>query len=203
MEGQRPTGSVEVPLGFRWFRFDADHGFFLNGTRLQLRGTTWHQSYPGMGNALPDSRHVKDMENIHEMGCNLFRTSHYPHDPAVIEACDRLGLLVMEEMFVGEEVENTTEYYEIQAKRRGNDRARPQESQRDHVGLSGEVDEPMKSAEVVDGHPQEVPGARSPPASSPCTPRGWSRRRAVLDVVGLYYDDFQLSDRDHRTFSRT
>ena len=116
VDGGRLLDQLEIPLGFRWFRFDPDHGFFLNGNRLQLRGTTWHQSYPGMGNALPNSRHVADMQLIRDMGCNFFRTSHYPNDPSVLEACDRLGLLVLEELFVGEEVENTPEYLRVQAK---------------------------------------------------------------------------------------
>jgi beta-galactosidase len=86
---------VQNPLGFRWFKFDPQRGFFLNGERVQIQGTNWHQSYPGMGNALPNSRHVKDMELIREMGANFWRTSHYPHAPATLEASDRLGLMVL------------------------------------------------------------------------------------------------------------
>jgi beta-galactosidase len=56
------------------------------------------------------------MEIIRDMGANFFRTSHYPHDPAVMEACDRLGILVLEELFIGEEVADTPEYLTIQAK---------------------------------------------------------------------------------------
>ena len=58
-EGGRVVDSMETPLGFRWFRFDPQKGFFLNGKRVELQGTNWHQSYPGMGNALPNSRHWK------------------------------------------------------------------------------------------------------------------------------------------------
>ena len=109
---------MEIPLGLRWFRFDAQRGFLLNGKRLQLQGTTWHQSYPGLGNALPNSRHVNDVEMMCEMGVNFFRTSHYPHDPAVMDACDRLGMLVLEELFIGEEVEDTPEYLLSRPRRR-------------------------------------------------------------------------------------
>src|SRR5439155_18665747 len=93
-DGDRLVDLVENPLGFRWFKFDPQKGLFLNGARLQIQGTNWHQSYPGMGNALPNSRHEKDMEMIREMGANFWRTSHYPHDPATIQASDRLGLMV-------------------------------------------------------------------------------------------------------------
>ena len=109
-DGARVIDEVETPLGFRWFRFDSQAGFFLNGKRVQLQGTNWHQSYPGMGNALPNSRHWKDMLAIREMGANFWRTSHYPHDPATIEASDRLGLMVWEELPINKELGNADEY---------------------------------------------------------------------------------------------
>jgi beta-galactosidase len=109
-QGEKLVDSVENPLGFRWFKFDPQKGFFLNGKRIRIQGTNWHQSYPGMGNALPNSRHFKDMELIREMGVNFWRTSHYPHDPATIEASDRLGLMVWEELPVNKEIGDPDEY---------------------------------------------------------------------------------------------
>src|SRR5258708_4535596 len=109
-EGSRLLDVTETTLGFRWFRFDPQQGFFLNGKRVQIQGTNWHQSYPGMGNALPNSRHVKDMEMIRDMGANFWRTSHYPHALATIEASDRLGLMVWEELPINKEVGNPAEY---------------------------------------------------------------------------------------------
>jgi len=84
---------VVNPLGFRWFNFDADKGFFLNGKSVKLIGASRHQDYKGLGNALSDAMHVQDVELIKEMGGNFLRIAHYPQDPAVIEACDRLGIL--------------------------------------------------------------------------------------------------------------
>ncbi len=89
---------VTVPLGFRWFRFDADEGFFLNGRRLKLRGTNRHQDSAGHGVAVPDALHVRDVVLIKAMGANFLRLAHYPQDTAVLEACDRLGLIVWEEI---------------------------------------------------------------------------------------------------------
>ncbi|HEV2492484.1 MAG TPA: glycoside hydrolase family 2 TIM barrel-domain containing protein [Terriglobia bacterium] len=109
-EGEILVDLVENPLGFRSFKFDPQQGFLLNGTRVQIQGTNWHQCYPGMGNALPNSRHVKDMELIRGMGANFWRTSHYPHDPATIEASDRLGLMVWEELPINKEIGNPDEY---------------------------------------------------------------------------------------------
>jgi beta-galactosidase len=89
---------IENPLGFRWFSFDPDHGFSLNGKKLLLRGTTRHQDFEGIGSALSNEQHVRDMELIKEMGANFVRLAHYPQDPAVLDAADRLGLLIWEEI---------------------------------------------------------------------------------------------------------
>jgi beta-galactosidase len=199
LEGERTWDVTEVPLGFRWFNFDANKGFFLNGQRLQLQGTTWHQSYPGMGDALPNSRHYLDMVNIREMGCNFFRTSHYPHDPAVIDACDRLGLLVLEELFVGEEVENTDDYFEIQAL------AAKEMIERDRNnpsvilwGLSGEVDDPEKSVDVVRRIAQRYRELDPSRLTTMHDPRAEGVKE-VLDVIGLY-GTFERDDQDHKKF---
>jgi len=97
-DGERVADRVTSPLGFRWFRFTADSGFFLNGARLFLRGTNRHQDYQGLGSALSNRQHVRDLELIKEMGANFLRLAHYPQDPAVLEAADRLGLLIWEEV---------------------------------------------------------------------------------------------------------
>lgn len=93
------TGTKQVldevtnPLGFRWFSFDANTGFSLNGKPHKLIGTSRHQDYPGLGNALPDAMHVRDVERLKAMGGNFLRVAHYPQDPAILQACDRLGIL--------------------------------------------------------------------------------------------------------------
>jgi beta-galactosidase len=199
LEGQRVWDSLEIPLGLRWFAFDADKGFFLNGKRLQLQGTTWHQSYPGLGDALPNSRHYADMLGIREMGCNFFRTSHYPHDPAVIEACDRLGILVLEELFVGEEVENTPQYFEIQAQTAKEMIERDRNNPSVILwGLSGEVDDPQKSVDVVSKILQRYRELDPSRLVTMHDPRA-EGVKGVLDVVGLY-GTFERDDRDHKKY---
>jgi beta-galactosidase len=89
---------VDSPLGFRWYHFDPRQGFSLNGRKLQLRGTNRHQDYAGIGSAMSNDLHRRDMEWIKEMGANFVRLAHYPQDPAVLEAADRLGLLIWEEI---------------------------------------------------------------------------------------------------------
>ena len=88
---------VTNPLGFRWFSFDANNGFSLNGKPLVLRGTNRHQDMLGKGDALTLADHERDMRIIKEMGCNFVRLAHYPQVPAVLSLADSLGLLVWEE----------------------------------------------------------------------------------------------------------
>jgi beta-galactosidase len=97
-EGGTLRDRVTSPLGFRWFSFDPQKGFALNGAKLQLRGTNRHQDYAGIGSALSNDLHRRDMEIIKEMGANFVRLAHYPQDPAVLDAADRLGILIWEEI---------------------------------------------------------------------------------------------------------
>lgn len=87
-----------VNFGLRWFHFDADKGFFLNGEHLKLIGTNRHQCFLNKGYALDDSYHINDIRMIKEMGSNFIRVSHYPQDPLVLEMCDKLGLLTSVEI---------------------------------------------------------------------------------------------------------
>lgn len=86
------------PLGLRWYEFSAEKGFFLNGKPYKLIGTNRHQCYDGMGNALPDEIHVRDVKMLKEMGGNFLRVSHYPQDPVVMEMCDKLGIITSVEI---------------------------------------------------------------------------------------------------------
>jgi beta-galactosidase len=87
----------KTPFGIRAIRFDLDQGFFLNDKPVKLKGTCDHQDYAGLGIALPDRLHYYRIEKLKEMGSNALRTSHNPPAPAVLDACDRLGMLVMDE----------------------------------------------------------------------------------------------------------
>ena len=100
------------PLGLRWFKFDASTGFYLNGKPLKLIGANRHQAYKGMANALPDALHERDMRLLKAMGANFVRISHYPQDPAVLEACDRLGLLASIEIPIVNRITQSDEFTE-------------------------------------------------------------------------------------------
>lgn len=102
---------VTQSIGLRWFDFDPEYGFYLNGKPMKLVGVNRHQDFPGMGNALPDDYHVRDIEMIKSLGANFLRTAHYPQDPAVLEACDRLGLLVSMEIPLDHEITDSQDFY--------------------------------------------------------------------------------------------
>ncbi len=87
-----------IPIGFKTFRFDSEKGFFINDQSTKLLGANRHQDYAKKGNALTNSIHRQDMGILKEMGGNFYRTAHYPQDPAVLRACDSLGLLVSMEI---------------------------------------------------------------------------------------------------------
>jgi beta-galactosidase len=87
----------ETPFGIRTIRWDAKEGFFLNGQHVVIKGTNNHQDFAGVGAAMSDSLNAQRIEILKEMGCNAYRTSHNPPTPAMLDACDRLGMLVLDE----------------------------------------------------------------------------------------------------------
>ena len=90
--------SGETLVGFRNFGFDSEGRFLLNGQPLKLRGMCRHQDQYPMGIALSDEQHRRDLQLIKDMGANFIRISHYPQDDALLEMCDRLGLIAWEEI---------------------------------------------------------------------------------------------------------
>ena len=95
--GKRIVDHVETDFGIRTIAFDSTNGFLLNGKRYQIQGTCNHQDHAGVGTAMPDDLQYYRVAKLKEMGCNAIRTSHNPPTPELLDACDRLGLLVMDE----------------------------------------------------------------------------------------------------------
>jgi len=84
-------------FGIRTIRFDPDEGFLLNGKPVKIKGTCNHQDHAGVGSALPDRIQYYRIERLKEMGVNGYRTSHNPPTPELLDACDQIGMLVMDE----------------------------------------------------------------------------------------------------------
>ena len=98
---------VETEFGIRTFAFDKDKGFLLNGQPYELYGTCNHQDMAGVGAALPDALQDFRVKKLKEFGCNAIRTSHNPPTPELLDACDRLGMIVMDESrLLGSDSEN-------------------------------------------------------------------------------------------------
>jgi beta-galactosidase len=96
--GDRQVDKVSRRIGFREAQF-TDHGFELNGKVIKLRGLDRHQTFPFVGQAMPGRVQRRDAQILrNQLKCNIVRTSHYPQSPHFLDACDEIGLLVLEEI---------------------------------------------------------------------------------------------------------
>jgi beta-galactosidase len=84
-------------FGIRTLKFDVAKGFLLNGKPVKIKGTCNHQDHAGVGEAIPDRIQAYRLERLKWMGSNGCRTSHNPPTPEFMDACDRMGMLVMDE----------------------------------------------------------------------------------------------------------
>ena len=87
----------QTPFGVRTVSIDATNGVFINGQHVEIRGMCDHQDMAGVGSALPDRLQYFRLERLKEMGCNALRTSHNTPTPELLNACDQLGVLVLDE----------------------------------------------------------------------------------------------------------
>jgi beta-galactosidase len=98
VKGTQTVDQDSRRIGFREARF-TDHGFELNGKVIKLRGLDRHQTFPFVGQAMPGRPQRRDAEILRvKMRCNIVRTSHYPQSRHFLDACDEMGLLVLEEI---------------------------------------------------------------------------------------------------------
>ncbi|MDR1639432.1 MAG: DUF4982 domain-containing protein [Clostridiales bacterium] len=88
---------TEIFFGARTIRFDKDCGFFLNGKSVKLKGVCCHEDHSGLGIAIDRDVICFRLKKLQEMGCNAYRCSHNPPSPELLDACDRLGMLVLDE----------------------------------------------------------------------------------------------------------
>ncbi|HEX7506879.1 MAG TPA: glycoside hydrolase family 2 TIM barrel-domain containing protein, partial [Polyangia bacterium] len=91
------TDQVATEFGVRTVAVDPDKGFLLNGKPYLIKGSCNHQDHAGVGSAFPDRLQDYRVAKLKEMGSNAYRTAHNPPTPELLEACDRLGMLVMDE----------------------------------------------------------------------------------------------------------
>ena len=88
---------IVTKTGVRDVKFDPDNGFFLNGKNIKIKGANMHQDHAGVGAAIPDALQAYRLKELKKYGVNAYRSSHNPMTPEMLDACDSLGILVMEE----------------------------------------------------------------------------------------------------------
>ena len=97
MQQGKVTDCYLTTTGIRDIAFDAEKGFLLNGQPLKLKGVNMHQDHAGVGAAIPDALQAWRIKQLKAIGCNAYRASHNPMTPALLDVCDREGILVIDE----------------------------------------------------------------------------------------------------------
>jgi beta-galactosidase len=97
LQNGQAVDATTTTFGIRTIRYDADKGFFLNGQHVEIQGTANHQDFPGVGIAVPDSLQAWRIQQLKKLGCNGWRTAHNIPAESTLDACDQIGMLVMDE----------------------------------------------------------------------------------------------------------
>lgn len=96
---EKVIDNYDTPFGIRYFEFDAEKGFFLNGEYLKLQGVNQHHDLGALGAAINTRAIERQLEILKNMGVNAIRTAHNPPAPELLDLCDKMGFLVMDEAF--------------------------------------------------------------------------------------------------------
>jgi beta-galactosidase len=97
--GNQVVDTYDTPFGIRSMRFTADHGFYLNDRRVQIKGVNLHHDHGPLGAAFYPAAMERQLLLLKSMGCNAVRTSHNVAAPELLDMCDRMGILVLDEIF--------------------------------------------------------------------------------------------------------
>ena len=99
LENNKPIDNEQVPFGIREFHFDPNQGFFLNGMHHKIYGVALHTDAGALGTAVPLAAWERRLTALRALGVNAIRTAHNPPAPEFLDLADRMGFLVMDEMF--------------------------------------------------------------------------------------------------------
>lgn len=191
----------ETIFGLRWFEFTPDKGFFLNGQPLQLRGGCIHHDFGGLGTALPDRANFKTVEVLKEMGCNIIRSAHNPAAPSLMDACDRLGMLLWAETRTLNPAHGASERLRSLIRRDRNHPSVIVWSLANTAGSpDGELTRCLQTLNTV-AHEEDPsrPTAVALEGNADANANGFA---GVTDVVGYNGGGMGIDDRDHRMFPR-
>jgi len=182
----------EDSFGFRDAVF-TDKGFFLNGKKLKLIGLNRHQTYPYVGPAMPKAGQIDDAHLLKEkLGCNIVRTSHYADDESFLEECDRIGLLLIDEVpgwqYIGKDEAWRSNYYDFVKRLVIKERNHPS-----LIGYGLRIDESPDDHELYTKAETIAKGLD--PFRQTIGVRNFKGSECLEDVYG--YNDFSCSGLDH------
>ncbi len=191
------TDTCETPFGIRTIRFDKDKGFFLNGKPVKIKGTCNHQDHAGVGIALPDRLQYFRIAKLKEMGSNGLRTSHNPPTPELMDACDRLGMVVLDETRMFSSVpEGLSELSRLVRRDRNHPSVVFWSTGNEEAEQSTD-----RGARMCRDHETPGPAARSHPAHYPGDERRLGKGiTTVLDIMGFNYKHAPEIDGFRRKF---
>ena len=197
-----PVDRFGTTFGVREIKFTADNGFLLNGKRVPLQGVCDHHDLGALGAALNDSALKRQILRLKEFGCNAIRTSHNPPSPELLDLCDRLGMVVMDEAFdCWKLAKNPNDYHVLFADWHEKDLRALVRRDRNHPcvvlwSIGNEIPEqgtpqgPAMAAELTAiAHDEDGGADRSRPTTSACNnaKSGYDDFHKGIDVMGFNY----------------
>jgi beta-galactosidase len=196
----------ETVFGIRYFDFDSTKGFFLNGEHLKINGVCNHHDLGCLGSAVNARALERQLEMLKEMGCNAVRTSHNPPAPELLDLCDRMGFLVMDEAFdMWKKGKTTYDYHLYYDEWHRRDLEDMVLRDRNHPGviiwsIGNEILEQWDSSGITMA--QELAGIvknhdDTRPVTSGCNdPNPWNYiiRSGALDIIGYNYHRNMFAD---------
>lgn len=197
-QGGRVVDTTETPFGIRTVAFTADQGFLLNGEHVPIQGVCDHHDLGALGSALNARALERQLQILQEMGCNAIRTSHNPPAPELLELCDRMGILVMDEAFdCWQKGKRTNDYHVLFTDWHEKDLRALVRRDRNHPSvilwsIGNEVPdqgqpEGWKLAEHLASIVHEEDRTRMTVAACNNTLSGYNGFQTALDVVGYNY----------------
>ena len=190
----------ETTVGIRSIRWDPDKGFFLNDKHVKLHGTNNHQDHAGVGTALPDELQRFRIAKLKETGCNAYRCSHNPPTPELLQACDELGMLVIDEnRLMGTSDQNLKELKRMIVRDRNHPSVILWSLGNEEWGTEGS-DRGARIASTMQDYARHLDSTRLYTAA---VSGGWGNGiSTVIDVMGYNYISHGDTDQQHKKFPR-
>jgi len=182
-------------FGIRSIRFDPNQGFFLNGQRVELKGVNLHQDFAGVGTAVPAAVQDFRLARLRELGVNAIRCAHNPPAPEFLDACDRLGFLVIDEnRLMGTNPAQLDPLEEMIRRDRNHPSVILWSIGNEEWAIEGNIKGARIAATMQDIVRRLDPTRRVTAANS----GGWGGISTVIDVVGYNYINQSNPDEQHR-----